>query len=770
MFFDEDLFLNVACVIFYMIEVLMFVRGLSPNLVGLFVGTVVSATVFSYIYFDMPSFWVLSWVFIFVFSFVVFYKRMFFLFHVDFLKKILTKVRYKNEPEAIADMFIKHLSSLKRDVKVLLLLKKEENTYLLISSDYSVDIQDSSLKLIEDRFLKEFKETKEIDFIDCEKSKDLFLKDFLSGVRPKLLVPLLFDGKFYGFIGLEYPQRSDFLRFNLQFVLSFSTLFSMLINAKALEKDLDQLKNLFEKIKYQERKVSQKNKLLQKKVEELSAEVAEAEKRLRMLYDISERLLLRRPTEEVFRELVKILASYALYENVYILIRSPQDLTFRIVAYKGKELGYDFKLDPKNPVGIWGWVVMNKKTYMTGDVANDPYYVEIDPSVKSEIAVPVVVYSEVRAILDIQSKMQNAFSKRDVEFLECVARHIGGALEELEHLDCLTSVLEKMKILHEIVQRIASSINLEEMFEKLVVLLVNKFKYPYVNLFVIIEKDGEYIVKLVSSNVFDRRDFEEISKKIRAYGGGIVKEVATEQAIINLADPKKVKLLSVVEGVKSVLGVPIVQENVVLGVLVVESDEVNAFSKEDEEILGILAKHVAIEWLNFKLIEALQIQSMKDPMTGVWNLRYLHTRLREEISRARRYKRKFSILVCDLHNFKEVNDTYGHLVGDVVLKEVAERILREIRSCDTLARYGGDEFVLILPETDKSGAMVIAERIKSCIKEVKVGNKVIKVGIDIGIAVYPDDGERIEELLSIADRRMYEDKVSNRGLLSENNM
>lgn len=152
--------------------------------------------------------------------------------------------------------------------------------------------------------------------------------------------------------------------------------------------------------------------------------------------------------------------------------------------------------------------------------------------------------------------------------------------------------------------------------------------------------------------------------------------------------------------------------------------------------------------------EYLQSQSMVDALTGLPNRVALYRKLDEEVKRLC----KFCVLFMDLNGFKNVNDTYGHLTGDDVLRQAAKEIRNSLRASDFLARYGGDEFVAVLSETTGEKGKVVVSRVKG--RTVRVGEA--SVSVSVGMAIYPEDGQTAEELIRCADQRMYADKKKNR--------
>ena len=167
--------------------------------------------------------------------------------------------------------------------------------------------------------------------------------------------------------------------------------------------------------------------------------------------------------------------------------------------------------------------------------------------------------------------------------------------------------------------------------------------------------------------------------------------------------------------------------------------------------------------------EEIRILSITDPLTGTYNRGYMTERLPQEIKRARRYSRALSIILCDIDHFKKVNDTYGHLAGDRVLKDFARCIRHSIRQdVDWTARYGGEEFLIVLPETDVNGASVMAERLKSELSQrvTETQGKQISITASFGVVGFgpdtPDEMISPEAMISKADKYLYQAKREGR--------
>ncbi|WP_327032968.1 diguanylate cyclase [Micromonospora ureilytica] len=190
------------------------------------------------------------------------------------------------------------------------------------------------------------------------------------------------------------------------------------------------------------------------------------------------------------------------------------------------------------------------------------------------------------------------------------------------------------------------------------------------------------------------------------------------------------------------------------------------FDDDDLATLRTFAGHAAVAVDNVRVHEEAQRLSLTDPLTGLWNYRYLRESIRREVERASRFGRMLSVLALDLDRFKDVNDTYGHAAGDTVLAEFARRVRGEIREVDLAFRQGGEEFVLLLPETDARGAAIVAERLGAAVRDTAIAVEAyagpVLVTVSVGIAVFPDHGSTGREVLEAADDALYAAKAAGR--------
>jgi len=209
-----------------------------------------------------------------------------------------------------------------------------------------------------------------------------------------------------------------------------------------------------------------------------------------------------------------------------------------------------------------------------------------------------------------------------------------------------------------------------------------------------------------------------------------------------------------------VISAPLASRSSVFGILVAINDPSGRQFKEDDlYLLTLMANQAAIAIENYLLYKKLEVESITDGLTGVYNFRFLIRSIKLEIKRANRFKYPFSFLMLDVDNLKDYNDRNGHLAGSRALKAIASVITKNCRAIDLVAKYGGDEFAVLLPHTDIDGAKIMGRRILQSIKRYKFDG--ITPGLltcSIGVAAYPKDARRVEELIEKADKALYRAK------------
>jgi diguanylate cyclase (GGDEF)-like protein/putative nucleotidyltransferase with HDIG domain len=216
---------------------------------------------------------------------------------------------------------------------------------------------------------------------------------------------------------------------------------------------------------------------------------------------------------------------------------------------------------------------------------------------------------------------------------------------------------------------------------------------------------------------------------------------------------------------RSMAALPLFKDDVLLGALSVYSSEIDQYTDDHMRVLETVTRLASDALSNAMQHAEAESHALTDPLTGLPNARYLSLRFEEEAARARRTDRTFQVVMLDLDEFKNVNDTYGHKAGDKMLREVAHLIEGQLREYDFLARYGGDEFVALVQEVVGSQVEELCARIETAVSKFSLSlgrNRLARVGISVGTATFGIDGNTLDQLVIAADNEMYRVKSTHR--------
>jgi diguanylate cyclase (GGDEF)-like protein len=220
--------------------------------------------------------------------------------------------------------------------------------------------------------------------------------------------------------------------------------------------------------------------------------------------------------------------------------------------------------------------------------------------------------------------------------------------------------------------------------------------------------------------------------------------------------------------IRSYVGVPLVARDQIVGVLSIQSYQPEAFKPDQIRLLETIANQAAIAVENANLFEQMRQLAITDPLTALSNRRQFWWLANNEIERSVRYHRPLAAIMLDIDHFKKVNDTYGHAVGDAVLQHLAEVCRSNLRVVDIIGRYGGEEFAIVLPETDPDSARGVAERLRGAVEasEVTSSQGTVKITISLGIAGLDSADKSLEIMLDRADQALYTAKREGRNRVS----
>jgi diguanylate cyclase (GGDEF)-like protein len=352
----------------------------------------------------------------------------------------------------------------------------------------------------------------------------------------------------------------------------------------------------------------------------------------------------------------------------------------------------------------------------------------------------------------------------DREVLRALGKQIGAGLVSARRYDELRAGAARADELHRINRTLSASLDLTTGIAEFARELGHALSFD----------------RLMCGFVSDAGDYLEVvthpaeagwglGSVVPVVGSGPGFVVLNERAVLvpNLVESHRfiedMRLLE--DGVRSYLLLPLHTRGRCGGVLGVARHGIDPFDDADLARLQPLASAVALALDNLRLLEKTKQLSISDEHTPLYNARFFHQTLERELKFVDRYQAQLALVFLDLDHFKPVNDRYGHLRGSRVLREVGFLIRAVVRETDYPARYGGDEFVVVLPQTEAAGAREMAERLRRTIEEhvyLQEEGINVKLGASVGVATYPGEATNKEALIRLADARMYEDKEARR--------
>ena len=368
---------------------------------------------------------------------------------------------------------------------------------------------------------------------------------------------------------------------------------------------------------------------------------------------------------------------------------------------------------------------------------------------KSFCAVPILLGGKPAGVMAaLSTERESQFVARDLQVMQTVAGQLGVAVENARLFTEEQRRAKHLAFLNNISKMAISSEDAAQMMADIVREIQKNFLYDHIGIGIM-----DYATKDIEIKAEAGTTSQTLGRRI-AVGSGVLGKVARTgvSALVQNAGPGQ--LAGVLPESRAVLCLPISYGESLLGVLNVESRDENAFAPQDVLILNTLADLLATALHNSFVFQKLQQQSITDGLTGIKTRRFFWEALSSEWKRASRSGRPFSVVLIDLDKFKEVNDSLGHLEGDLVLARVGRLLEQKCRQSNVVARYGGDEFIILMPETGIEQAQVLAERLRLWLATDPMLEEHHITG-SFGVASFPVHGFSMEDLIRIADTGMY---------------
>lgn len=348
--------------------------------------------------------------------------------------------------------------------------------------------------------------------------------------------------------------------------------------------------------------------------------------------------------------------------------------------------------------GLVGWAVHKNEAILVEDVQVDSRYINCVNNTRAQITIPIEMYGITLGVLVLGSEKPSHFSESDFKLIKTISGEIGLAINNAKLTDNLKKENQNNQMLFELTKKITSSVDLNEVAKIGVKTVVEVIQAKSCILAVLDEVEDELKIIASHGTFKERLQFIELS--------GTVEEAFKEKY------PTKLKTEN-----GYAYSIPLLSEKKSLGILYINVDHL--LTKEEIELIDSTVIPLSSALENAFLYRNVESLAIRDGLTGMYNHRYFKEVLDNYIAKAKKYGSNLSLVMLDIDNYKKYNDTYGHQLGDVLLKKVAEVLQSSLRAEDIISRYGGDEFTIILPNTDIEDARNIMEIIRETISDYK---------------------------------------------------
>jgi diguanylate cyclase (GGDEF)-like protein len=471
-------------------------------------------------------------------------------------------------------------------------------------------------------------------------------------------------------------------------------------------------------------------------------EVHPSLREIAVLRESTEMILSSMDVDSVLHQILLIVRNYfAATTCAVFLVDSPAQELYRRAA-----IGYDDAVPERRYKigrdGVIGGVAHTKAPVYVPDVRSESRYITADPKIQSEIALPLVVREEVIGVLDIESDKPDHFSADMIALLSLFAGQAAVALENARLYSTERRRMRQIELINLIARSATAASDVEQLLSTLADLINDTFDGVDVCI-LLRENDGRLKLRAHAGLRHELPDNFAASERT-----GVIAQAFADRMNVVINDlPQRKDWPACLPGAGSELCVPLVSFGETLGALLISHPAQQFFGTDDRAIAQAAADVCATAIRNVQLAEELRRVSNTDSLTGVFNQRYFHVLVAQEAHRSRRYHKQFSLLMVELKDFHELNSTHGFDRGDQVLRELGEWLKGQLRSVDSVCRYGLDRFVMVLPETNTDRVATVIGKIQEKISRLRSSPSGVSLAVRYAVVSYPQDGVTDVELV-----------------------
>jgi len=458
-----------------------------------------------------------------------------------------------------------------------------------------------------------------------------------------------------------------------------------------------------------------------------------------------------RPEDEL-KELLMLAKNTVFADSVHLFVSSEGILRLRCSTDEEERIILSVS-------GILQQSFRERKAFIESDITEKKIeigYLKKD-KISSAVIVPVLDGNFALGVISADSARFHAFSSADRDILEMFSHQVTGISRRERVYPQIYRSYAHLKILHEESSRLLSSLDKDVVIRN----LINGAKrIGFSEMHFLMTKGAEF-------EIFHETADSQLDTRVLSLKGSLLDMAVKNRRPVYISDVKDYRspvMPFKTDNVKSAFILPLFYERDLLGILILLSDRTRAFSTHQRNLLEVLVNQASTSMANAKFHAEIERLAVTDGLTGLFNHRHFQEKLTGELQRRERFPESLSLLIIDIDYFKKINDTYGHPMGDAVLKTVAGIIGKTVRNIDISARYGGEEFAVILLGTEAKGAQNMAERLRKVImnETFTADGDTFNITVSIGISTYADGVKRKEELVERADKALYHAKQTGR--------
>jgi diguanylate cyclase (GGDEF)-like protein len=478
--------------------------------------------------------------------------------------------------------------------------------------------------------------------------------------------------------------------------------------------------------------------------------------RIALLYDASQAVLSSLDSDEVLRQILVIARNYFHLKNVAILLldTSTQEL------YPRSQIGWDPGFDNiriRLDQGIPGAAASEKRPVYSPDVRQDARYVSTCKATLSQVAIPLMVRQELVGVLDCQSDNIDHFDDETVDLLMLFSTQASMALQNAKLYSTERRRAAQMEAISAIAQQTTAVLDIEHLLSKSCMLVQQAFQVSQV---AILLKEEEELVLRSHHGSLTARVPE--GGKFAVSEGKFGEALTSGKTIVDNDLVPHTMDFRLYEETRSRVIIPLVSFGQSLGLLLLACGESGCFNPHDLAPLESVADICATAIQNAYYVERVRQLAYRDGLTGIFNRRFFEMRMTVEIDRAQRFGSGLAVIMIDIDQFKSLNDDFGHLLGDEVLRQVSSMLHQQVRKIDVVCRYGGEEFAILLAQANAKDAFDVADKLRASVEAWAFPGVPRPVTISAGVAGYPDHGVTRDDLMKAADEGLYAAKQGGR--------